>query len=128
MSALYRSLKGVLLTQFCDCAVMTTELFAGQPDFETQYWSSISTALTRLNLTLEDKKMTEGMSATLCQLTRLQELLLEADDMYSSRLKHTAVIVLDLPLLERLEVSNFDGCSVKLTCPSLQSLSSRLCP
>lgn len=51
---------------------MTRALFMPeQPGLELHYWNSLASALTYLRLAIEEDKLTEAMSATLCQLTRL---------------------------------------------------------
>ncbi|CAL5222954.1 g5393 [Coccomyxa viridis] len=55
--------------------VMMHALFPGQyPNFETQFWSTVSTAVTRLHIQIEERRMTREFSAVLCQLTRLEQL------------------------------------------------------
>ena len=105
------------------CAVTTEALFTqiGR-DLEPQYWSSMATAITFLDLAINEK-VTEERSATLCQLTRLRRLALHC----VARAPHTAEesdasIFLELPLLERLEVLRSGASQVRLNCPKLDEL------
>ena len=63
--------------------------------------------------------MTEDMSATLSQLTRLERLYIQwgTCSVYPEQVQ--AMVNLDLPLLERLELYCFAQTSVRLNCPNL---------
>ena len=58
----------------------------------------------------------------LCQLTRLQHLELQGGRTSVDPEQDTAVFYLDLPVLERLEISGFGLSSIRLNCPELGEL------
>ena len=114
------------LTQVCACAVRTRALFRSeQPNFESLYWSSLSAVLARLDMTVEEEDLTEEWCAVLCQLTRLQRLMLFDGRPRINRLNDPAlqgVLKLDLPRLERLRVMCIAVHSIHLICPKLVEL------
>ena len=107
----------------CACAVNTGALFAAeQPKFESQYWHSMSTLLTRLDLEIEDHKLTEALCEDLCQLSKLQHLEILAHMYHPAQPEIDAFVHLNLPLLQHLDVANFGPASVRLSCPRLSEL------
>ena len=66
--------------------------------------------------------MTEDMSAVLSQLTRLVSLYIHGGECSVHPEQVQAIVNLDLPLLERLELNCFGQTSVRLKCPSLTDL------
>ena len=102
----------------------TQALFGtGNRALEFQYWSSMSTVLTRLELLLPRETLREDRSAGLCQLTRLNRLVLHSEgDQPVPAEDIIASIRLDLPLLDGLCLSRFGATQVRLNCPKLQKL------
>ena len=105
-------------------AVLREALFTPEePNFESQYWSSMSTILTYLNLTLLEKNITEETSAVLCQLTRLESLeLYEGTADVPEVQVFSGLFSLDLPLLEYLGIEWFGLRSLHLNCPMLDEV------
>ncbi len=106
------------------CAVTTHALF-GTHDrmLETQYWRSLSTVLTRLELMVPGETLREDKSEPLCQLTRLTRLELQsAVYPYVPSEDVIATMFLDLPLLRGLWIMGFGPTHVKLNCPRLVGL------
>ena len=100
---------------------MTRLLFAPtQPSFEYQYWKSLATVLTALELSIEEESLTEDMSAALCQLTELRCLRLTSSVDTNARTE-SGILNLDLPslLLLTIECLNFDAINLK--CPQLKN-------
>ena len=89
--------------------------------FEAQYWSTLSTALTDLELSIEEERLTQGTSVSLCQLTRLQRLRLSSLMDTSARTEF-GMINLDLPLLQHLEIEDLNFEAIHLKCPQLEEL------
>ena len=59
---------------------MANDIFTyREPGFESAYWNSMSAVLTRLDLEVPINTMTEEKSAALCQLTRLEHLMLSSE-------------------------------------------------
>ena len=103
------------------CAGDTEGLFAShQLEFESQYWGSMAPVLTCLDLQVEAEKMTEGLSAALCQLSVLNTL--ELRSYLDAAEDFEAVVNLDLPRLEILVIADFGPVWVKLSCPYLSKL------
>ncbi|CAL5222656.1 g5053 [Coccomyxa viridis] len=95
----------------------TEGLFAShQLEFESQYWGSMAPVLTCLDLQVEAEKMTEGLSAALCQLSVLNTL--ELRSYLDAAEDFEAVVNLDLPRLEILVIADFG--------PTLQDVSLEL--
>ncbi len=123
---LAKDVHSSMLTQldgFVFCAVTIEAAFTkiGR-DLEPQYWSSMATVLSSLDLAIQEK-VTEERSAALCQLTRLKRLALRSVARASNTAEETvASIFLDLPALELLEVYRFGASQVRLNCPKLRGL------
>ena len=83
----------------------------------------MSSVLTRLELSIEQEELTVDMSATLCQLTRLQKLGLSADmDTYRDTKNSKATLTLSLPRLEELKIISIALELMCLRCPKLREL------
>lgn len=95
-----------------------------EPKFVDWYWSSMAAVLTSLELSIDVDEVHKGISATLCQLTRLERLgLADAPgNIAQTALEPMATLSLDLPLLEWLEITEVDLGLIKLSCPKLVEL------
>ena len=101
---------------------MARLLFAPeQPSFESQYWKSLSTALTHLEISTEEERLTNDTSSALCQLTRLQRLRLTSLADTDARIA-SGIINLDLPLLQQLRIECLIFEAIHLKCPKLEEL------
>ena len=106
-------LVAIFLVQSCACAVSTEAIFKNEElDFEAQYWHCLSSVLACLDFTLEHEKLTEAMSESLCQLSKLEILKLSAEGDRLPHAGHEAVINLNLPLLKALSVHSFGPASI----------------
>ena len=112
----------ILINSVCACAVMARLLFAPEhPGFDSQYWNSLSTVLAHLELCTQEERLTEGTSAALCQLTRLQRLRLTSFADTSARTEF-GMIKLDLPLLQQLTIQCLNLNAIHLKCPNIGEL------
>ena len=79
--------------------------------------------LTHLELSSEEESLTEGMSAALCQATRLQRLrLITHYDKEKSVTTELGIMNLNLPLLQRLEIRWLRMNYIQVRCPQLGEL------
>ena len=102
---------------------MANDIFTyREPGFESAYWNSMSAVLTRLDLEVPINTMTEEKSAALCQLTRLEHLMLSSEVVLAFTDEIVATIILELPLLDQLELSGFGPALIRLNCPKLKEL------
>ena len=110
-------------TPSCVCTDRRPEFFEELGSYmEGQHWVSLAAGLTRLSLRSGQEWMTEERCEVLCHLTRLQHLELQGGRTSVDPEQDTAVFYLDLPVLERLEISGFGLSSIRLNCPELGEL------
>ena len=101
---------------------MTKGLFTPeQPGLEFQYWKTLSTVLTRLEISVEAESLTEDMSTALSQLTRLQRFYI-CTSSTPTNAAHLGVLDLTLPQLQWLSITCLNPNSIRLNCPQLGEL------